>query len=297
MHLLHSYVTKMPLHSIFSLWLSGLRSSLVNCSPLYVQTKGGNFWAKSFKRSFHPEVSLIKHQFSIHSSKTVVQKGSIKLCLIKLKPYDNMLVCLDLSGRTQLKQPCISMTDNPCVIIYGRHLLKYSMETNLIFHISGYLAHMLMCSYPQSSDKTSCLLRPRRWYLLDMNLAHRDIASGRLHDTECSFQLMHYLMKQSFYFVPEIKQMDLPLFLSKKKDQQHMMNLPQRKLEGIQNPLKITIYKFLLVSTTPIKIHQMLDMHLIILNHHPCYNCPFISSFHLLMSFSCTMISRLFESY
>ena len=63
--------------------------------------------------------------------------------------------------------------------------------------------------------------------------------------------------------------MDLPLFLSKKKDHQHMMNLLQRKLEGIQNPFKITIYKFLLVSTIPIKIHQMLGMHLIILNHHP----------------------------
>ena len=48
-----------------------------------------------------------------------------------------------------------------------------------------------------------------------------------------------------------------------------MMNL-QRNLEGIQNPLEITIYKFLLVSTTQIKIHQMLGMHLIILDHpHP----------------------------
>ena len=102
-----------------------------------------------------------------------------------------------------------------------------------------------------------------------MNLIQRDIASGQLHNTECSFRLMHYLMKWSFYFVPEIKQMDLPLFLLKKKDQQHMMNL-QRNLEGIWNHLEITIYKFLLVSTTPIKIYQILGMHLIILNHpHP----------------------------
>ena len=110
-----------------------------------------------------------------------------------------------------------------------------------MFHTSGYLAHMLMCLYSQSSNKISCFLRPRRWYLLDMNLTQRDITSGQLHDTECSFRLMHYLMKQSFHFVPEIKQMDLPLFLSKKKDQQHMTNLLQRKLEGIQNSLEITI--------------------------------------------------------
>ena len=181
-----------------------------------------------------------------------------------------MLVCLDLSGKMQLKQPCISTTDNPCVIINGRHPLKYSMETNLIFHTSGYLAHMLTYLYPQNSNEISCLLRPRRWYSLGMNLTQRDIASGQLHNTECSFQLMCYLMKQSFHFVPEIKQMDLPLFLSKKKDQQHMMNLLQRNLKGIQNSLEITTYKFLLVSTTPIKIHQMPGMHLIILDHpHP----------------------------
>ena len=198
-----------------------------------------------------------------------MQRGSIKLCLKKLKPYNNMLVCLDPSGKTQLNQPCISTTDNPCVVIYERYPLKYLMETNLMFHTSGYLAHILTYSYPQSSDQISCLLRPRRWYLLDMNLTQRDIASGSLHNTECSFWPMHYLMKQSFHFIPEIKQMNLPLFLLKKKDQQHIMNLPQRKLKGIQNSLKITIYKFLLVSTIPIKIHQMLGMHLIILDHHP----------------------------
>ena len=138
-----------------------------------------------------------------------------------------------------------------------------------MFHTLEYLAHMLTCSYLQSLDEISCLLRLRRWYLLGMNLTQRDITSGQLHNIECLFRLMHYLIKQSFHFVPEIKQMDLPLFLLKKNDQQHMTNLPQRKLEGIQNPLEITIYKFLLISTTQIKIHQMLDMHLIILNHHP----------------------------
>ena len=60
MHLLHSYVTKMLLHSIFSVWLAGLKPLLVNCSPLYIQTVGGNSWAKSFNHSFCPEASLIK---------------------------------------------------------------------------------------------------------------------------------------------------------------------------------------------------------------------------------------------
>ena len=170
MHLLCSYITKTLLHSIFSLWLTGLRPSLVNCLPLYVQTKGGNSWAKSFKCSFCPEALHIKLQFPIHPSKTVMQRDSIKFCLKKLKPYDNMLVCIDLSGKTQLGWPCISTTNNPCVIIYGKHPLKYSMETNLMFHTSGFLAHMPTCSYLQNSNKISCLLRPRRWYLLDMNL-------------------------------------------------------------------------------------------------------------------------------
>ena len=148
MHLLHSYITKMLLHSIFSLWLAGLRPSLVNCSPLYIQTIEGNSWAKSFKHSFRPEASLIKLQFLIHSNRMVMQRGSIELCLKKLGLYDNMLVCLDPSGKMQLKQPCISTTDNPCIIINGGHPLKSSMEINLMFHISGYLVHILMCLYP-----------------------------------------------------------------------------------------------------------------------------------------------------
>ena len=99
MHLLCSYITKTVLHSTFSLRLTGLRSLLVNFSPLYVQTMGRNSWAKSFKCSFHPEASLIKFQFLIHPSKTVMQRGSIELCLKKLKPYNSMLVCLDHSGK------------------------------------------------------------------------------------------------------------------------------------------------------------------------------------------------------
>ena len=51
-----------------------------------------------------------------------------------------------------------------------------------------------MCLYPQNSDEISFLLRPRRWYSLSMNLTWRDITSGQLHDIECSFQLMHYLI-------------------------------------------------------------------------------------------------------
>ena len=170
MHLLHSYITKMLLCSIFSLWLTGLRPSPVNCSPLYIQTIGGNSWAKSFKCSFRPEASLIKLQFPIHPNKMVMQRGSIELCLRKLKPYDNMLVCLYLSGKTQLKQPYTSITNNQCVVINGGHPLKFSMETSLMFHTLGYFAHTLTCLYPQNSDEISCLLRPRRWYSLGMNL-------------------------------------------------------------------------------------------------------------------------------
>ena len=131
----------------FSLWLAGLRPSLVNHSPLYIQTVGGNSWAKSFKHSFHPEALLIKHQFPKHYSKMVMQIDSIKLCLKKLKPYDNMLICLDPSGKKQLKQPCMFITNTLCIVINGRHPLEYSMETNLISHTSGYLAHMLTCLY------------------------------------------------------------------------------------------------------------------------------------------------------
>ena len=123
---------------------------------------GGNSWAKSFKRSFCPEALHIKLQFPIHPNKMVVQRGSIKLCLKKLKPFDNMLVCLDLSGKMQLKQPCTSITNNQCVVINGGHPLKFSMKTSLMFHTSGYLAHTLTCLYPQNSDEISCLLRPRR---------------------------------------------------------------------------------------------------------------------------------------
>ena len=98
-----------------------------------------------------------------------------------------------------------------------------------------------------------------------MDLTQRDIASDWLHDIECSFQLMHYLMKWSFHSVPGIKQMDLLLFLSKKKDQQHMTNLLQRNLEGIWNPLKIIIYKFLLILSTSTRCWACIWLYLIIL--------------------------------
>ena len=74
MHLLRSYVTKTLLHSIFSLWLAGLRPSPVNHSPLYIQTMGGNSWAKSFKHSFRPEASLIKLQFPIHPAERLCRE-------------------------------------------------------------------------------------------------------------------------------------------------------------------------------------------------------------------------------
>ena len=81
---------------------------MINHLPLYVQTMGGNSWAKSFKCSFHPEAFLINLQFFMYSNKTVMQRGSIELCLKKLKPYNNMLVCPDPSGKMLLSSQNLS---------------------------------------------------------------------------------------------------------------------------------------------------------------------------------------------
>ena len=77
--LLCFYVTKMPLHSISRQWFPGLKPSLVTCSPLYVQTMGGNLWLESYNSSSHPKESLIRPPFHTHPSKMVVQRGSTKL--------------------------------------------------------------------------------------------------------------------------------------------------------------------------------------------------------------------------
>ena len=158
MHLLPFYTTKMQLHSIFRLWYLWLKPSLVTHSPLYVQTVGGNLWLGNYNHSSIPGVSLTRHLFLIHSNKMVMQRVSIKLCLKKQKPYTNMLVCHDLSGKMLLKPLCIFTIDNPCVVMIGRHPFNLSMETNLMFPTLGFLGHMFMFGYHPNNNKTSCLL-------------------------------------------------------------------------------------------------------------------------------------------
>jgi hypothetical protein len=54
-HLLHFCAAKMPLHSIFRLWLPGLKHLLVTHSPLCIQTKGRNSWLENYNCSSRPE--------------------------------------------------------------------------------------------------------------------------------------------------------------------------------------------------------------------------------------------------
>ena len=157
MHLSRLYATKTQLHSISRLWYLGLKPLLVTRSPLYIQTEGGNSWLGNYNRSSIPEVSLTRHLFLIHPNKTVVQRGSIALCLRKQKPYAYMLVCHDLSGKTLVKLHCIFITDSPCVVMNGERPLNLSMETNLMFPTLGFLGHVLTSGYHQNSNKTSCL--------------------------------------------------------------------------------------------------------------------------------------------
>ena len=77
--LLHSSITKMPLHSILRLWFPGLRPLLVTHLPLYVRTMGGNLWLESYNHSSRPKESLTRPLFHIHPSKMVMQRGSTEL--------------------------------------------------------------------------------------------------------------------------------------------------------------------------------------------------------------------------
>ena len=52
-----------------------------------------------------------------------------------------MPVCRNPSGKMLLKPCYISITDNPCVVMNGKHLLNYSRETSLMYLISGSLEH------------------------------------------------------------------------------------------------------------------------------------------------------------
>ena len=248
MHLLPLYAAKMQLHSIFRLWYPGLKSLLVTHSPLYVQTEGGNSWLGNYNRSSVPEVSPTRHLFPIHPNKMVMQRGSIELCLKKQKPYAYMLVCHDPSGKMLVKLHCIFIIDNLCIVVIGRHPLNLSMETNLMFLILGFSEHELMFGYHPNSDKTSCLLNQRRRPLLVMKQTLKAIAFGRKREDEYSCPPMPYSMTKSFLIVPEIKPMDIPLFLLKMKIcSQHLLTYHRTIIEiiGIRNPLEISMSPYL----------------------------------------------------
>ena len=161
MLLLHSFTPRMQFHSISAALFPELRSLLVT-SPLFILTKEGNSWIKTYNCSSHPEVSLIRPLFPILINRMVVQRDSIVPCLRKQKPCSNMPVCQSLSDKMLLKHHYISIIANQCVIIIGKHPLRYSMKTNLMFPTSEYLELVLMSLFHKSSDTTSCLLKQRR---------------------------------------------------------------------------------------------------------------------------------------
>ena len=162
MPLLHSFTPKMLFHSISAAWFPGLRPSLVTRSPLFVLTEDRNFWVEIYNHSSYPKISLIRPLFPILLSRMVVQRDSIIPCLKKQKPCDNMPVCQSLSGRMLLRLHCTSIITNQCIIIIGKHPLRYTMEINLTFPTSGYLGLVLMSLSHKSSNMISCLLKQRR---------------------------------------------------------------------------------------------------------------------------------------
>ena len=74
--------------------------------------QGGEFMAGKLQLFFHSKG--VTHQTSVpHTPQQMVgQRGSIELCLKKQKPYTNMLVCHDPSGKMLLKLHCIFIIDN-----------------------------------------------------------------------------------------------------------------------------------------------------------------------------------------
>ena len=127
--------------------------------------QGGEFMAGELQLFFRSRG--ISHQTSVPH--TPQQNGCAERFNWTLleKPYANMHICHDLSGKMLLKLHYISTTNNPCVIMIGRHPLNNSMETNLMFHILEFLEHVLMSGYHQNNNKISSLPNLRRWSLLD----------------------------------------------------------------------------------------------------------------------------------
>ena len=94
-----------------------------------------------------------------------------------------------------------------------RLLLNYSMGRNLIHHISECLDAVLICLSSLNNSQTNCLLSQKRWHSLDMNLTQKvGIFDLRL-SIKLWLLLILSLMRTSFHTVPNIKKIDLPLFL------------------------------------------------------------------------------------
>ena len=148
------FTTRMLLYNISRLWPSGLRSLLVKCLPLFIQTEEGNLWLENLNCSSYPEASLIKCWFLIHPNKTIEQRGLIKLCLKKQKPYANMLVCRNLSGNMLLKLHSTFITINQCIVVNRAHPLNSSMERNQMYPTSGTYAYIWIY-LDQQQDKLS----------------------------------------------------------------------------------------------------------------------------------------------
>ena len=205
MSLLHSFAPRMQFHSISTAWFLGLRPLLVTCLPLFVLTKKGNFWVKIYNLSSCPEVSLIRPPFPILLSRMVMQRDSIVPYLRKHKPCSNIPVCQSLSGKMLLRLHCIFIITNQCIVIIGKHPLRYSMEINLTFPTSEYLGLVLMSLSHKSSDMTSCLLKQRRWSLLGRTKYQGLITFGHNNTDDFSFPLMPYLIRLSSHTVSKIK--------------------------------------------------------------------------------------------
>ena len=156
-----------------------------------------------------------------------------------------MPVCQSLFGRMLLRLHCTFIITNQCVITIGKCPLRYSMEINLTFPTSEYLGLVPMSLSHKSSDTTSCLLKQRRWSLLDMNWTPRAIASGHNNADKFSFPLMPYLTRLSFHIVPKVKKMDLPLFHFKKNYWQHLMTSKNLNLvHRIWNLIEMSIFSY-----------------------------------------------------
>ena len=123
---------------------------------------GGEFMAGELKMFFMSKG--VTHQtFVPHTpQQNVMQRGSTKLCLKKQKPYATMLVCRNPFGKMLLKLHYILITDNPCIIMIGKHLLNHSKEISLTFPTLGYLEHLHICEFIQINNRISCLLYQRR---------------------------------------------------------------------------------------------------------------------------------------